>query len=116
GELAWLFGSKAESPSKAHAVLSPRAEPSSLEQAQKAAASLEARLAAARISTIKLAASAGIVSAKGSVTSGAKDSWDASQVWFDETYGRNVVLQADVATLNPVAPEPPIAIQSVWTG
>ena len=110
-----LFGAKPASLSRSQPS-GERASSLSLAEIHSAANILRERLAAAKISTVQIVESAGMIRAKGTVTSASKDSWDALQVWFDDTYGRGVLLQSEVAVLNPEAPTPPIAIQSVWTG
>ncbi len=87
-----------------------------LGELRKAADSLKERLLAANIRTIEIATDGGVVSAKGTVISAAKRDWDALQVWFDGAHGRNVFLHSEVIVANPEAPEPPITVQSVWTG
>ena len=114
--LARVLASKSETAPDRPALADQQSVLASKEQVQAAANALEERLAAANIATIKLATRTGMVTARGTVTSASKANWNALQIWFDETYGRGMVLQAEVAISNPVAPEPPIAIQSVWSG
>jgi type III secretion protein D len=86
------------------------------ETANAAADALRQHLLSQRIATIDVKAGAGTVTAAGSVTPDRQADWQSAQIWFDESFGQNILLKSDVAILAAKPMKAPITIQSVWLG
>jgi Inner membrane component of T3SS, cytoplasmic domain/Inner membrane component of T3SS, periplasmic domain len=85
--------------------------------AEEAVRALDARLAAAKITTLRISAEDGRLAATG-VLAGQQQAaeWAAIQRWFDQTYGGRLVLT--VRLDQPGAPRamPALQLQAVWYG
>ena len=57
----------------------------------------------------------GTVIAAGEIESGLEPDWSAAQQWFDQRFGRHIVLDGRVS-LRRGPPGPPLSIRAVWTG
>jgi type III secretion protein D len=87
-----------------------------LEAAKVAANALTQKLLAGGIQSVEVSAEQGIVQARGVVAQPSEDSWRSIQIWFDGSFGQEVILQSEV-TIAPVkARSAPIGIQAVWAG
>lgn len=82
---------------------------------KQAAEDLESRLHAAGIQSVRISAEDQHVTAQGRLSDGQTPKWAAIQRWFDETYGSQVVLAANVA-IGALAGGPLLRLQSVWYG
>jgi hypothetical protein len=59
---------------------------------------------------------AGTVIVTGSIVPERQGEWQSAEMWFDENFGQNIMLQSDVS-ISPAKPvKAPITIQSVWLG
>jgi type III secretion protein D len=92
------------------------AVPAEPEMVQAAATSFRGQLLAVGIETVDAVPADGFVRAKGAIKPSEENAWRAAQIWFDSTFGRNVVLQSEVAISAAKIPSAPIGIQSVWAG
>jgi hypothetical protein len=82
---------------------------------KQAAEDLDSRLHAAGIQSVRVSAEDQHVTAQGRLSDGQTAKWGAIQRWFDETYGSQVVLAANVA-VGALAGGPLLRLQSVWYG
>lgn len=80
---------------------------------KQAADEFDSRLRAAGIQSLKVEAEDGRVAARGRLTNGQAAQWAVIQRWFDQTYGSQVVLTANVVIGNN---GPLLRLQAVWYG
>lgn len=105
---------KLDAASAAKAVQEPPSLQASMSQA--AAEALTERLLSLNIASISVKPGNGTVSASGTIDPRQKDDWQSSEVWFDEKFGQQLILQSNVTALPKKPVKAPIAIQSVWSG
>jgi hypothetical protein len=81
---------------------------------QQAGKELEARLRAAKINTLKVNVVDGRLVVSGKLIKQQAPEWAAMRQWFDQTYGRGIVLSANVTDDTPAMPT--LQLQAVWYG
>jgi type III secretion protein D len=86
------------------------------EALQAAAVALQEHLSSAGIHSIDVSAEQGVVIAKGFVTQTAESAWRTVQIWFDGSFGQEVMLKSEVTVSAPKIQNAPIGIQAVWAG
>ncbi len=86
------------------------------ELAKTAAEALRDRLLSLSIDTIDVMPGEGVVGARGTIDAQRKDDWHSVEVWFDENFGQNIVLQSTVSASLETRAKAPIALQAVWAG
>ncbi len=86
------------------------------EIAEAAAIALQEHLAAAGLQSIDASAEDGSVRAKGAITQASENAWRTVQLWFDGSFGQEVMLRSEVAISAPKSQNAPIGIQAVWAG
>ena len=81
-----------------------------------AAEDLRGRLAAAGLDgRVKASVSGGTIVAEGKIRNEQEATWREVYRWFDERFGRDLVLDSRVAVIDePDAP--PLSIRAVWAG
>lgn len=84
--------------------------------AHSAAEALRERLLALTLDSVVVTVESGMVIAKGTIISSSREDWNATQVWFDQSFGQKTVLQSQVAETEVNAAKSPISIQSIWAG
>ena len=89
----------------------PAAEPDRLGNAR---AALQARLAAAGLTSLDLRSEAGRLIVTGAVTPKQAAQWQELDRWFDATYAGDPPLVA--AVTNAKSEKPAVALKAVWTG
>jgi hypothetical protein len=87
-----------------------------VELAKTAAEALRDRLLSLGVDTIDVMPGEGVVSARGTIDAQRKDDWHSVEVWFDENFGQNIVLQSAVSASLETRAKAPIALQAVWAG
>ena len=89
-------------------------------QMQKEAASaldaLKGRLAALNITDLQVSSQLGMITVFGTVDPANKETWTATQQWFDQNYGSKVMMQANVSFTPRKNMAAPIIVQSIWAG
>jgi hypothetical protein len=83
--------------------------------AQQAIQELDARLRAAKIGTLQVNAVDGRLVVSGKLVKQQVREWAAIRQWFDQNYGRGIVLSANVTTDEGPA-MPTLQLQGIWYG
>jgi hypothetical protein len=83
--------------------------------ARQAIEELDARLRAAKIHTLQVDAMDGRLVVSGKLIKQQFPEWAAIRQWFDQTYGRSIVLSANVAADDGPA-MPTLQLQAIWYG
>ena len=86
------------------------------ELAKMAADALRDRLHFLNIDTVEVTPGEGMVGARGTIDAQRKGDWHSLEVWFDENFGQNIVLQSSVSASLENRAKAPIALQAVWAG
>jgi hypothetical protein len=84
--------------------------------AKAAAEALRDRLLSLNIDTVEVVPGEGMVGVRGIIDAQRKDDWRSLEVWFDESFGQNIVLQSTVSVSPENRAKAPIALQAVWAG
>jgi hypothetical protein len=84
--------------------------------AEEAARALTARLAAAKITTLRISAENGRLAATGTVAGRQTAEWGAIQRWFDLTYGGRLILTTLLDAPGAPPAMPALQLQAVWYG
>ncbi len=86
------------------------------ELAKAATEALRERLLSLNMDSVSVTPGDGTVGAKGTIDAQRKDDWHSLEVWFDENYGQNLVLQSTVSASPENRATAPISLQAVWAG
>lgn len=86
------------------------------ETAQAAAIALQQHLASLGLHSIDISAGQGVILARGFIAKPEENAWRAAQLWFDGSFGRELMLQSEVAVSQPKTQTAPIGIEAVWAG
>lgn len=121
--VAWLASTAAKQDVRPPARLAAKPEPvlaatnpnQLSEKTAAASAGLSERLSAANI-RVAISKEAGIVMARGSIDPASAPAWRDAQLWFDKTFGPDVVLVSEIVIAARKDEVPPLNIQSVWAG
>jgi hypothetical protein len=84
--------------------------------ADEAARGLNARLDAAKITTLHIIAENGRLAVTGTLAAQQATEWAAIHQWFDETYGGRFVLTTRIAPPGDPPAMPVLHLQAVWHG
>jgi hypothetical protein len=84
--------------------------------AEEAERALNARLDAAKITTLRISAENGRLAATGTLAGQQASEWAAIQRWFDQTYNGRIVLTTRIDRPGGPRAMPALQLQAVWYG